>query len=217
MKIRNMLYGDADPYFLSLGDMLDIHKFDLQGWNSTHPIFGRLIAENTALRICEVGSWKGASAIEMAGHVRKHTDQGSLGDRYAEIVCVDTWLGSIEMWLEQEKRQLLSRGGAMPSVWPIFRNNVLVKGLDRLITPFPATSRCAAQFFAAKKVQFDLVYIDASHEYEDVLADIRAYAPLAPIVFGDDYDWPGVREAVMKSATDFRKTLYVEDEKWVLR
>jgi hypothetical protein len=45
----------------------------------------------------------------------------------------------------------------------------------------------------------DLIYLDGSHAYEDVIADLRKYAPLANrVVCGDDYEplHPGVMQAV---------------------
>lgn len=46
----------------------------------------------------------------------------------------------------------------------------------------------------------DMVFIDASHRYEDVLADIRAWLPKTRrIIAGHDYapvEWPGVVRAV---------------------
>ena len=48
---------------------------------------------------------------------------------------------------------------------------------------------------------FDIVYIDAAHEYEPVKADIDAWLPkvkVGGIICGDDYvaGWPGVVQAV---------------------
>jgi len=48
---------------------------------------------------------------------------------------------------------------------------------------------------------FDIVYIDASHEYENVLNDIRAWLPKvnpSGVICGDDYiqGWDGVIQAV---------------------
>ena len=45
----------------------------------------------------------------------------------------------------------------------------------------------------------DLVYIDASHDYDSVLLDISLWLPRARMaICGDDYDahWPGVGQAV---------------------
>ena len=52
---------------------------------------------------------------------------------------------------------------------------------------------------AEQDIEADLVYLDGSHEYEDVRADIEAWYPKAKkILCGDDYSpwWPGVRQAV---------------------
>lgn len=50
--------------------------------------------------------------------------------------------------------------------------------------------------------QFDLVFVDADHEYEKVLLDIKAWenkVRSGGILCGDDYNnpnWPGVKKAV---------------------
>ena len=48
---------------------------------------------------------------------------------------------------------------------------------------------------------FDIVYVDAAHEYESVKADIAAWLPKVKtggVICGDDYvaGWPGVVQAV---------------------
>jgi 16S rRNA C1402 (ribose-2'-O) methylase RsmI len=58
-------------------------------------------------------------------------------------------------------------------------------------------SLAAAEMFRGQEL--DMVFIDASHRYEDVLADIRAWLPKTRRLFaGHDYsrDWPGVVRAV---------------------
>lgn len=45
----------------------------------------------------------------------------------------------------------------------------------------------------------DFVMIDAGHKYEEVLADLAAWAPKVKaggILAGDDFNWPGVEKAV---------------------
>ena len=41
-----------------------------------------------------------------------------------------------------------------------------------MITPFPMTSDNAATIFSRLGVRFDLVYVDAAHEYESAKRDI---------------------------------------------
>ncbi len=65
---------------------------------------------------------------------------------------------------------------------------------------------------------FDFIYIDASHEYEDVKRDIEISLPKVKrggLIGGHDYqpEWPGVKKAV----DDIIGTpnLTFEDESWV--
>lgn len=51
----------------------------------------------------------------------------------------------------------------------------------------------------------DFVFIDASHEYEDVLDDLRAWYPKVKaggLFAGHDYHWPGVSRAVNEFAAE---------------
>jgi len=67
--------------------------------------------------------------------------------------------------------------------------------------------QAAADVLQRYDATFDFVYIDASHEYESVLADIKAYAKLVKpggFLIGDDYfqNWPGVIKAVDEFAEE---------------
>jgi predicted O-methyltransferase YrrM len=60
---------------------------------------------------------------------------------------------------------------------------------------------------------FDIVYIDASHDYESVKADILAWLPKVKkggVLCGDDYvpEWPSVKKAVNELLDDFKVTGY---------
>ena len=64
---------------------------------------------------------------------------------------------------------------------------------------------------------FDIVYIDASHEYDFVLEDIKHWLPKVKkggIICGDDYTigWPGVMSAVNEMFDD--KVNVVGDQQW---
>lgn len=68
------------------------------------------------------------------------------------------------------------------------------------VIPFPVPSSLAATFLAEKKIQADLVHIDAAHEYPDVVIDIDMWYPLVReggTLLGDDFSnaWPGVVRA----------------------
>ena len=70
---------------------------------------------------------------------------------------------------------------------------------------------------AALGAPVDLIYIDADHTEAGVTRDIRAAEECFPdaLICGDDWSWPGVRQAVEKRAADSGGRLAVEaDENW---
>ena len=189
-KVRDQLF-EKSPY-----EEFDLesHPDDLQGWGSDHPVLVQAIQLLRPTRVCEVGSWKGRSAIRMARAAKAlHLD--------TEIVCVDTWLGSPEHWLKENREWYASLRilNGMPHLYYTFLANVVRAGVTDVITPFPTTSENAAEVFAKLGVRFDLIYIDAAHEYEPAKRDIATYYDLLAnegVLIGDDYlDWPEVTQA----------------------
>lgn len=184
---------------------------DMQGWGSNAPIFGELIAETRPRLIIEVGTWKGASALHMASIC-------SNIPLPTQILCVDTWLGAYEFIGAISSERDLQRSYGWPHVYYQFLANVMYEAqMDRII-PFPQTSLIAARYLWHHQVRADLIYIDGSHDADDVAADIRAYWPLlrrGGVLFGDDYEsWPDVRLAVYGSEHPFE---LVGGRYWVMR
>lgn len=168
---------------------------DLQGWGSDDPLLTEAVRVLRPALICEVGSWKGRSAINMARAAKEHGIN-------TEILCVDTWLGSSEHWLYKNSPDFFAslqiRNG-MPQLYFTFLANVVRAGMSDLITPFPTTSETAASILTSLGIKFDLIYIDAAHEYESVKRDISLYLDLLSddgLLIGDDYIvWEGVTRA----------------------
>ena len=201
-KIYPLLY---DHSIFSDSKFIDEYERDLQGWGGHPEYFKARIEETNPDIILEVGSWKGRSAISMADICANN----SLLSQRTEIVCIDTWLGATEFWTDHsdEKRyKSLGLKNGYPSVYYQFLYNVYHEGHASRITPFPQTSINAARFLKKKEVQADLIYLDGSHEYEDVKADLEAYWQLlrpGGVMFGDDYCeyWQGVIDAVGEFAS----------------
>lgn len=189
---------------------------DLSGWGSDSPAFENLIAQATSLDlIIEVGTWKGGSAITMANALSKH-------GKNAQILCIDTWLGALEFWQnhqDPERYQSLQLKHGYPSVYYQFLANVCHAGHQKRIIPFPQTSATAALFLRTHGIQSQLIYIDGSHEEEDVYQDLLDYWPILAkggIIFGDDYTWDGVRLAVTRFAKEQHLKITFEADKWLL-
>ena len=143
------------------------------------------------LDIVEVGTWKGTSAIEMATICR------DFGIK-ARIICVDTWLGSPEHFMEL---------GNYGDLYTTFVKNVKSKGFGDVIVPLALPTLQAIEVLKTYKVQPDILYIDAAHEYLPVKMDMEAYWEILKqdgILLGDDYEenWPGVVQAVNEFVTE---------------
>lgn len=166
----------------------------IPGWNSYSNAFRELIEKTRPKTIIEVGTWLGASAINMA----KITKELNLETK---IYCVDTWLGAEEFWTrlaDTPDRDLKLKNG-YPTVYNDFLANVVQHNMQDTIIPIPNTSSIGYHILKHYNICADLIYIDGSHTYEDVKSDIGSYTKLlAPggIIFGDDIGWSGVRKAI---------------------
>lgn len=188
---------------------------DLHGWGSESSAFRELVAAIRPRRIVEVGTWKGASAIHMAEVAAE------LGLE-VEVICVDTWLGAVEFWTDQTD---VTRYGSLrlkngwPQVYYQFLANVCHRGQQHRIIPFPQTSANAALWMRMHGARAKLIYVDGSHEEDDVLADLIGWWDvLVPggVMFGDDWSWDGVRLAVSRFAREAGIAVRFVADKWAL-
>lgn len=201
---RPCIFQQNDPY----DGFTEYRPLDLQGWGSLDPMFADLLTQLRPRLIAEIGTWKGASAIHQAEISRK------LGFD-CEIVCVDTWLGN---WQHRARptgegsiSDLCLKSG-YPMLYYQFLSNVILSGVDDIITPLPLPSLSAVKLFEHYKLRPNLVYIDADHEYESVSQDLPVwFERLAPggILCGDDFTWPGVERAV-KEFSDRTGLRYIQ-------
>jgi hypothetical protein len=174
---------------------IDNYDLKLWGWASDHPIFEKVLSQLKPRRVIEVGSWLGGSAIHMAGLAK------SIGIPDFELLCVDTWLGADEHWLNPEWFATLAVKNGYPTLYYQFLANVIHKGHQDVICPFPASAESAFHVLRAKGLEADAAYIDAGHRYNDAKSDITNYWKLirkGGVMFGDDFTtmFPGVIRAV---------------------
>ena len=211
-QIRDLIHK-SDPY---QNFPLDEHPHDPQGWGAAPNVFKALIDGVRPSIVIEVGSWKGASAVRMAQFAKA-------AGLHPEIVCVDTWLGSPGLYTRKDDKfyESLRFEFGYPRLYHTFLSNVIRAGFPDVITPFPLPSLLAAEVLAHFKVQADLIYIDAAHDYGSVIADLEAYWPLLKadgVLFGDDYikAWPGVVKAAKTFAAREKRSLYAGSGKFII-
>ena len=147
-----------------------------------HGFFGNaepmknLILKNNVKVAVEVGCWLGSMTRHMAGLVPED----------GLVYAVDHWLGSEE----HQPGQVFSVP-FLPILYEQFLSNMIHAGLARKIIPVRMNSVDAAKHLA--NVAPDLIYIDASHDYDSVYADLQAWYPLVKgrgILCGDDWSHP---------------------------
>lgn len=137
------------------------------------------------LRIVEIGSWVGESAIAM------HQGFGPFG---GTVFCVDTWEGSLT-----DMSSVIAKEVGFEKLFDVFKDNV-GDLLDKSIKVFRGESvQVASEFEDPQNV--DMVFIDADHSYNSVKADIQAWLRhVAPTGIIAGHDWtdgfPGVAKAV---------------------
>ena len=196
------------------------YEFDDQGWNGhkAKPLFEKLIKKTKPSLIIEVGTWKGQSTMEMGKILRDNNID-------CTIICVDTWLGSIEHRFSKTSAHNISSytKHGWPNLYYQFLANVIHSGLEKYIVPLPSTSLMGADYFYTKSVKADLIYIDAAHDAFNVFHDVHNYYQLLrnenSIIFGDDAKHPPVIEGVnqfMKHNDMGDKKLFkdIEQDKW---
>ena len=112
---------------------------------------------------------------------------------------VDTWLGRVYEYLINEYTDQFLNDSNSPDLFNLFMKNIINNNLQNTIIPFRLLSICAGRILYSYGIKFDIIYIDASHDYYDVKLDLLIYWELLDnkgTFFGDDYNLPGVRKAV---------------------
>lgn len=136
-------------------------------------------AGRRALTAVELGSWLGRSTIALAHGLRAGG-------------------GGVVFAVDPHRDTALHRAQDVIDTSAAFGANVISAGVAAHVLAVRATSMQARRRFADRSV--DLLFVDASHVYEDVLADIEAWtsalADAAQVAFHDARDEPGVARAL---------------------
>lgn len=144
------------------------------------------------LKILEIGSYKGETTMMFA----------SLGI-FEEIHCIDPFSG------EEEANHIL--GEDWESVKEEFQNNT--RYFNNIIHHHNYSYNIANKF---PDKYFDLIYIDANHEYQAVKKDLELYIPKTKLLIGGhdyQFEWPGVVQAVNETVGEPDRT-YIDDS-WI--
>lgn len=159
----------------------------IDGWMGAGPRRWLKRRAKKALRIIEVGVWKGRSTAILARYSK------------GRVWAVDHWQG-VPHDPAQHDQWYAEADATGDAIYAEFRRNLrgYIKA-GRVVPVRAASVDAAAQLLRAHGPVYDLIFIDADHSYEGCRADILAYRPLVKpggILSGHDYDLPGVKQAV---------------------
>lgn len=161
-------------------------------------LLGRLLRRPMNV-ILELGSWVGAGSTRF---FLEHSD--------ALLICNDTWRGDspelIQVW-----------GHKIPILYETFcRNNWYDR--DRIV-PLRMDTMDGLREVAESGILPDLIYVDANHSYDAVMAQLDLIYKLFPcsIVTGDDFEyWPLVWKAVTDFTEKYSIQLVNDENCWML-
>lgn len=145
--------------------------------------------------LIEFGSWEGRSALAWVEYAR------ALGQEL-QVICVDTWLGSEEHWLDtypgtEWSRLRLRVEEGEPHVFHTFCHSVHAHGGEGVITPLRMTAATATRVLRRLGIIADAVFVDGAHDFRSALTDLHDAKSLlhpAGVIIGDDLRW--IRDAV---------------------
>lgn len=162
--------------------MMDHFYDQIQGWFNFADPYRRAVREaSDGAVFVELGCWKGKSSVFLGVEVIN-------SGKAISVHYVDHWGGSNEP--EHKTDPDLER------VFGLFMDNIeRLHGLDCMVHR-GRTVDVAADF---EDRSVDFIWVDAGHEYDEVLADIKAWWPklrVGGVMGGDDYPMDGVKSAV---------------------
>lgn len=142
-------------------------------------------------RIAEIGCWHGRSTRALADNI------GANG----VVFAIDTWNGPPET--PEDVINVGIAAAHLPKDWALYQFKANMDGINGKlqIVQQPSIEAADLAVEAGDAGKFDLIFIDAAHDYENVKADIQAWLPLVRaggVIAGHDYQsgWPGVVKAV---------------------
>src|ERR1041385_1653485 len=166
------------PYF---GSAL----FARQGFIERHRYFLPMLracnVTDRPLRVLEVGSWAGASAISWALGLRAAGLEG-------HVLCVDAWKPYFDLELNKEEVYSgMHEAASSGDILKLFEHNLTTCGVRSQVSYQRGESTDILP--SLSDASFDLVYVDGAHDFEHARFDLQQSKRLGiegGIVCGDD-------------------------------
>jgi hypothetical protein len=135
----------------------------VEGWFDGSDVheYRRIVSKYTNANFVEIGCWKGRSFSSIMPVL--------LNNNYKNIYAVDHWMGSVD------EREGDHAEAVKHDIFPQFVENVASCGFDNQYKVIRGDSAEVADQF--EDGYFDVVFIDADHEYDGFKKDIEKWLP----------------------------------------
>ena len=181
---------------------------NIQGWFSFPGLYKAVINRfPDGSHFVEIGTWKGKSAAFMAVELINQ-------NKNIKFDCVDTWEGSEEHRRKYGKWIVFNQ--QLAGLYEHFLKNI--EPVNHIINPIRKASLDAVRLYEDNSLDF--IFIDASHDYENVLKDITAWYPKIKhktgIISGHDIGFPSVRRAVEEFFNAKNLIIQESEDCWIV-
>ena len=164
------LANDSYP----MKDDVDISKAKkIEGWMSDMELTWLAKQAKNHKVIVELGSYLGRSTRAMADNTN------------GIVYAIDDWLGVRDKEVANPER--FNRD----SLFDEFKANMNGLLESKKVSPIRGNHKAVC----VPGIVPDMVFVDGSHQYEDVMANLTMWLPKG-LICGHDYDWPEVKKAV---------------------
>jgi predicted O-methyltransferase YrrM len=153
------------------------HSYFLPIVRAQKRIFG-----SKPLRILEIGSWAGASAVSWAHAL-------AAADAHGSVLCIDPWESYFDLTVEKTHFYSdMNAAAADGSIFKLFQHNITTSGF-REISFMRGSSNDMLPTLADKS--YEIIFLDGSHSYHNIAFDIAQARRLITdggVICGDDLE-----------------------------
>ena len=181
---------------------INILPEDLHGWltDINKKYLKQIIHKLNPTLIVELGTWLGKSALFMA----------EVSNEHCKIFAIDDWTASTDSSIQHDHQACQK----LKNLYQQFLSNVIHHGFTAKIIPIRKKTVEAA---LSLKINPDLIYVDASHEEENVYQDIMHWYPklkIGGVMCGDDWDAPSIKKGVFRAAKELNVSALGDASFW---
>jgi predicted O-methyltransferase YrrM len=184
---------------------------NIHGWFTFPNLYQQIVNHySESSHFVEIGVWKGKSAAFMAVEILNSGKQ-------IKFDCIDTWEGSEEHL--DPNSGFFEENLVNDKDWLFKHFLENIHPVENIVNPIRKPSLEAVNLY--KDNSLDFVFIDAAHDYENVLKDIKAWFPKVKshtgVISGHDYSWgPEVKKAVHDFFDPLKLQIQEQEGCWIV-